>query len=151
MWLLWLVMRNILEYLNKCKDDKKNFLKEEKICYWFKYSFTYGSKIFLKSPYFWWKQKTHLSTSIFLQPHLVIWLHYPCSHGLHLYFSLISKKIGGYLLQLSLLMYCLLPSVFILPRNMHPLSVSKQLISRKKNKTMIFRFLNKYNFTSRKK
>ena len=35
MWLLWLVMRNILEYLNKCKDDKKNFLKEGKICYWF--------------------------------------------------------------------------------------------------------------------
>ena len=65
MWLLWLVMRNILEYLNKCKDDKKNFLKEGKICYWLKYSFTYCSKIFLKSPYFWWKQKTHLSTSIF--------------------------------------------------------------------------------------
>ena len=35
-------LRNILEYLNKCKDDKKNFLKEGKICYWF---------ILFKNPY----------------------------------------------------------------------------------------------------
>ena len=42
-------MRNILEYLNKCKDDKKNFLKEGKICYWFiLFKNLFKKSIFLK-------------------------------------------------------------------------------------------------------